>query len=100
MKKLFLYFFLTLIVLLGIIFMIAHFFDFRFSNVAFITSIVAAFVTYSGGASTFGAATVAVQYLGKYAPSSNEEKISYINPFFLASCSILLGCFASFFFFY
>ncbi|WP_404469645.1 hypothetical protein [Sutcliffiella horikoshii] len=100
MKKLFLYFFLTLVVLLGIIFMISHFFDFRFSNVAFITSIVAAFITYSGGASTFGAATVAVQNLGKFAPFSDEEKISYINPFFVASCSIFLGCFVSFFFFY
>ncbi|MGD6873751.1 hypothetical protein ACQCU1_16360 [Sutcliffiella horikoshii] len=100
MKKLFLYFFLTLVVLLGIIFMISHFFDFRFSNVAFITSIVAAFITYSGGPSKFGDATVAVKTLGKFVPSSNDDKMSYINPFFVASCSIFLGCFVSFFFFY
>jgi hypothetical protein len=33
-------------------------------------------------------------------PSSGKEKISYLNPFFLASCSILLGCLASYFFYY
>ncbi|MEA3318688.1 MAG: hypothetical protein U9Q88_01590 [Bacillota bacterium] len=100
MKKLFLYFFLTLVVLFGIIFMISHFFDFRFNNVAFITSIVAAFVTYSGGGSSFGEATAAIETNGNYVPSSAKEKISYLNPFFLASCSILLGCLVSYFFYY
>ncbi|MGD6776999.1 hypothetical protein [Sutcliffiella horikoshii] len=82
MEKLFLYFFLTLIVLFAVIFMVSHFLDFRFSNVAFITSIVTAFITYSGGPSKFGDATVAVQTLGKFVPSSNDDKMSYINPFF------------------
>ena len=79
--------------------MISYFFNFLFSNVAFITSIIACFITYSGGSSKFGEANVAINTQGNYVPSSTEKIISAINPFFVASCLILLGCLASYPFF-
>ncbi|WP_096154209.1 MULTISPECIES: hypothetical protein [Bacillus] len=99
MKKFFLLFFLTIVILLAFILGVSTYFEYRFSNVAFITSIIACFITYGGGATNFGEANVAINTNGAYVPSNTEKVMSSLNPFFIASCITLIACLASYPFF-